>query len=121
MLAGIKIKLIIKGTKVLPMFQGGQYEGNLSAFVAVEGPDKVTVRLLSRVITTIAIPCKFLEPFPPSGIVGEKVVAICGENVGSEYLVCGIANDKFSLTHCLSPTLEILILPKHFLAAISRL
>ena len=42
-LSGKKIKVVIKGTKVLPTFRGGQYEGCVASFIAVEERNMVKV------------------------------------------------------------------------------
>lgn len=117
-LAGKKVKLVVKGTKILPTFQGGQYEGCVASFIALHGRDMVQVRMLPK-CSTASIPWKFLEPFPPSA-VGEKVVCICGEEVGSEYVLCKISDDEFSLAHLLAPKVAVVTLPKRFLAVLSR-
>ena len=85
-LSGKKIKVVIKGTKVLPTFRGGQYEGCVASFIAVEERNMVKVRLLQARLSTLSIPCKFVHPFPVSS-VGEKVVVIRGSLMDSEYII----------------------------------
>jgi hypothetical protein len=123
-LTGKKVKLRVEGTKVLPMFRLGLFEGRVASFIAAN-PDEqadeqglVKVRFLPR-CDTMLLPCQYLQPFRPSGI-GEKVVVIRGEIVGSEHVVCKISDGEFSLADPSAPKVALSTQPKHFLAVLSR-
>ena len=117
-LTGKKIKLVIKGTKVPPLFRKGQYENCVVSLISIEDQDTAKVHFLPK-CTTRLIPWKYLEPFEPSAI-GENVVIICGEKVGSEYVFCKISEDEFSLAFPFAPKFEIITQPKHYLGILSR-
>ena len=118
-LSGKKIKLSIKGTKVLPTFKGGQFENQVASFVAVEERNVVKIRLPLR-SNVLSIPCEFVQPWHPSS-VGERVVIIRGDMVGADYVVCKVCGDDILLADAGAPKVGLLTKPKRFLGVISRL
>jgi hypothetical protein len=102
-LEGKRIGIILRGTRPERSslgFRSGELEGRTGRFYRVGERDTVKIWLGVDMIT---VPCQFVKPQHPT-VKSEKVVAIQGDQLGSDFVVVRFGAEQCGLSFLESTT-----------------